>query len=216
MTKGRLEAFSDGVFAIAITLLVLEIRVPDPSELDGHPLSNYLTTHSWSYAGYGLSFVFIGIMWVNHHTLFDHVRIVDRTLTLLNLLLLGFVALVPWPTGLVARYINGAHRDAVSAMAVYSALTVCLACSFTSIWWWMTRGPQLLADGHDYRVLQKTRGRFALGVYVYSAVLVVGFFFPYAALALQGLVALYYVGNQLSTDHLTDDATGADARVRSQ
>src|SRR4051794_19079406 len=99
---GRVEAFSDGVFAIAITLLVLDVRVPEDLEHGG--LWRALG-HIWpSYAGYAVSFFAIGIMWVNHHDLFSTVARVDRRLLFLNLAILGLIGFLPFPTAILARF----------------------------------------------------------------------------------------------------------------
>src|SRR5438093_12752659 len=114
MRTTRLEAFSDGVFAIAATLLVLELRVPpDTTDLVGALL------RLWpAYAAYLVSFLTIGIIWVNHHTLLEHCKRVDRRFLYLNLMLLIAVGIVPFPTSLVDQYILSEHR-ATTALVVY-------------------------------------------------------------------------------------------------
>ncbi|TML58662.1 MAG: DUF1211 domain-containing protein, partial [Actinobacteria bacterium] len=104
METTRLETFSDGVFAIAITLLVLLFDVPDVSR--GQSLAHALA-HQWpSYASYAVSFVTIGIIWVNHHTLFRHIVRVDRVFLFINIGFLMTVAFLPYPTAVVARFIR--------------------------------------------------------------------------------------------------------------
>src|SRR5438128_11760955 len=107
METGRVEAFSDGVFAIAITLLILTIEPPSRGEHLGHELLRL-----WpSYLAYGVSFLTVGIMWVNHHTIFRHFARVDRPLLLLNILLLMLIAFVPFRTRAAAEFIrSGEHR----------------------------------------------------------------------------------------------------------
>ena len=113
----RLEAFSDGVFAIAITLLVLELHVPETGD---RSLARALA-HEWpQFAAYLTSFLIIGIMWVNHHSMFREITRVDRPLLFLNLLLLLWTALLPFPTELIARYLRAGGADAHVAAAVYS------------------------------------------------------------------------------------------------
>src|SRR5205823_4134021 len=101
MTPGRTEAFSDGVFSIAATLLVLDLKVP--------AVNGDLLPALWrlwpAYASYAVSFLTIGIIWMNHHTIFAHLRRVDRRLQVLNLILLLIVALIPFPTSILATYL---------------------------------------------------------------------------------------------------------------
>jgi hypothetical protein len=101
---GRLEAFSDGVFAIAITLLVLEIAVPHV-EHDAS-LTNALLDLWPSYFGYAVSFITIGVMWINHHHMFKDIERVDHGLLALNLLLLICISFVPFPTAVLAEYVG--------------------------------------------------------------------------------------------------------------
>src|SRR5437899_5745321 len=118
---GRLEAFSDGVLAIAITLLVLDLTVPLRNELHGESLALALG-HQWpNYCAYAVSFLVIGIIWVNHHAMFAMVARTDRWVLFANLLLLMVVAAIPFPTRLLAEYLTAAGRDAHVAAAVYSA-----------------------------------------------------------------------------------------------
>ena len=126
----RIEAFSDGVFAIAITLLILEVHVPT-----GPPgsLASALTRQWPTYISFLISFAFIGIMWVNHHRLFNHIRRSDNLLLFLNLLLLLGVTVVPFPTALLAtRYLSAAAR--VVAAAVFNGTYFAIAIFFNVLW----------------------------------------------------------------------------------
>src|SRR5918995_1528942 len=101
LTKNRLEAFSDGVFAIAITLLVIEIRPPTPAE--GESLARALWEQWPHYLGYFLSFLVLGVMWLNHHRIFEPAQRVDGIVLVLNLNLLLWAVLIPFPTAVVAH-----------------------------------------------------------------------------------------------------------------
>src|SRR5216110_3559042 len=128
MRTTRLEAFSDGVFAIAATLLVLELRVP-PETTDVPAALLRL----WpAYAAYLVSFMTIGIIWVNHHTLLEHCKRVDRRFLYLNLLLLVAVGIVPFPTSLVDRYILS-PESATAALVVYGLGAVLIAVAFSGV-----------------------------------------------------------------------------------
>ena len=130
VSKGRLEAFSDGVLAIAATLLVIEIHAP-PHE-PGVSLASALWDQWPSYVAYVVSFMQIGVIWLNHHRMFQTVRAVDGTLLLLNLLLLMWVALIPFPTAVVADYLQDGGSAATTAMALYGGVMLLTAISFVS------------------------------------------------------------------------------------
>ena len=193
MTKGRLEAFSDGVLAIAITLLTLTLPVPHVT----HGLWNQLE-HVWpQFAAYIVSFAFIGIIWVNHHGLMNRVAVVDRTLLFINLLLLMFVAAVPWATNLFAEYLLDGGIDSHIAAAVFSINALFMALSFNLLWWWIRRDATRLHESIDPAVAKTTARRYAVGIYIYAFAIVVSFISAPAALAFHGAVACYYVVDQL-------------------
>src|SRR4051812_9611443 len=111
MSVTRLEAFSDGVLAIVITLLILEIRVPDPKENPGQ-LGHELAKQWPHYAAFLLSFLVVGIIWLNHHATFNLLQRTDHGVRVLNLLLLLPVTVLPWPTDLLATFATeGTPRD---------------------------------------------------------------------------------------------------------
>ena len=195
MSKGRLEAFSDGVFAIAITLLVLELAVPK-----GHPEGGLWAAlgREWpSFFAYLVSFLVIGIMWVNHHAVFEKVRAVDRAVLFANLALLLFVSVLPFPTRLVAEYLTG--RDAPAAMAVYSAVMLAASLSYAGLWLVVTRDAGILHPHLDHASERAALRRFGLGNLVYLAALGLSFLSPVTALAVHGAMALYYCFDQLRT-----------------
>jgi len=190
----RLEAFSDGVFAIAITLLVLELRVPD---VERGRLWHGLVDEWPQFAAYLSSFFVIGIMWVNHHSMFKQIRRSDRSLLFLNLLLLLWTALLPFPTGLIARNLGEGGIDAKVAEAVYGANLTLAAIAFSLIWAYAVRGRRLI--DHDMTPEQERASiaRFSIGTFVYAATIGIAFISPELALAMQFLLALYYLFEQL-------------------
>ncbi len=109
MSKARLEAFSDGVFAVAITLLALDLVVDGPG---AGSLAHQLGDKWPSYVAYVVSFFIVGITWVNHHSLFGAIAVVDRTLLFLNLLLLMFIVAIPFGTATLAAYLTEGGDDA--------------------------------------------------------------------------------------------------------
>jgi uncharacterized membrane protein len=125
----RIEAFSDGVFAIAITLLILEIKVPPAEQGD---LARQLLRQWPSYFAFLLSFLFIGVMWINHHRMFTHIRRADHGLLFFNLLLLLGVTVVPFPTAVLATHLEAS--DARTAAALYNGTYFVLAIFFNVLW----------------------------------------------------------------------------------
>jgi len=140
MESDRLEAFSDGVFAVAITLLALDLAVPGP----GHGrLGDLLRHHLPSFAAFAVSFLTIGIIWVNHHTLFKNFARIDRTLLFLNLLLLFFVVCIPFGTSTFAAYLPLGQFDASLATAIYQGVFEGMSLSFGILFWWAIRHEHL-------------------------------------------------------------------------
>jgi len=143
--RDRIVNLSDGVFAIAITLLVLDIRVPDipenmvPSQLPGALLSLWP-----KYLGYILSFVGISAFWLIHHSIFRSIRSYDRILLYLNFLFLMVVAFVPFPTSLLGEY--GDHQLPV---AIYAATLAVGRLLLTAIHWYSMRDDRLLDGPQD-------------------------------------------------------------------
>ena len=140
----RVEAFSDGVFAIAITLLILNLKVP--SGPTGH-LGAALARQWPTYAAFLISYAFIGIMWVNHHRLFNHIRRSDNGLLFLNLLLLLGITVVPFPTALLAAHYGTADRTV--AAAVFNGTYVVLAIFFNVLWHHAVRAGLLDSATHE-------------------------------------------------------------------
>jgi uncharacterized membrane protein len=193
--KQRVEAFSDGVFAIAITLLVLTIAQPASDSTDvGRDLLRV-----WpGYAGYAVSFATIGIMWVNHHALFARLVRVDRVVLFLNLLLLMGVCFLPYPTGVLARYLAAGH-DQVPAAVMYSAAFLVCAIGFNSIWAWAVLRRRLVGADFPEEQIVPSLVRFSIGGVVYAVCIAVAFVSPALSVVLVAAVAVYYVLDQLTS-----------------
>jgi uncharacterized membrane protein len=187
--RSRLEAFSDGVFAVAITLLALNLTVAGPGPV---PLRHQFWEHRWSFAAYLLSFFVIGIIWVNHHVLIKSVALVDRTLLFLNLVLLLFVVLIPFSTATAALYLPAHSGDVKLAMAVYSAVLLGMSVGFGLIFEWTLHGDHRI-EPLPPQAHWPARLRFLGGASVYVAAIVVSLFNAYAAFALIALTAVYYI-----------------------
>lgn len=190
-TTSRLEAFSDGVLAIAITLLILEVKVPILEAPGG--LAHALAEQWPSYATYALTFAVIGIMWVNHHALFERIGATTRSLMYLNLLLLGAIAFLPFPTALLSHYLLHGGEDARVAAAAYSVNALIIALSFSALWAYLARTPAVLAPGFTTDMARAALARAGMGPAVYAVTIVLAFINPIACLIGHALVALYFV-----------------------
>jgi uncharacterized membrane protein len=183
---GRLETFSDGVFAIAATLLVLELAVSS-----GHDLGHELV-HLWpSYLAYVTSFVTIGIIWMNHHHTVSFIGRVDRTFLFVNNLLLLTVAFLPFPTELVGKFLQDQGEQA--ATLAYAGTLVVMALLHQVWWQYARRGRRLIADGTTDAALRAVDRAYLPGVPLYGTVFVVAFFSPLAAVFLTFAIAAFYL-----------------------
>jgi uncharacterized membrane protein len=187
MRTDRLQALADGVFAIALTLLVLELPAPAHDTTD---LAADLV-HAWPfYAAYVVSFVTLGIVWVNHHRLMDAVARADRTLLELNLLLLLFVGLVPWPTGLLAEHLRD-HTQSSAAAVTYGVVMTLMSGTFTVIWLRLTHRSSLLRDT-DRSTLRRAVRRSAIGPIAYAISTGIAVVSAPVAFALFALTAVFF------------------------
>jgi uncharacterized membrane protein len=191
---GRLETFSDAVLAIAITLLVLNLKIPeDPTG----SLAAALAEQWPSYLAYLVSFMVIGIIWLNHHAMFRLIARVDRTVLLLNLTLLLIVAAIPFPTALLAAYLS-AGRDSHTAAAVYSGTMLAMAVAFLAMWRYVTGRERMLHEHLDRTAARATSRRFGVGLLIYVATIGLSFVNATATLVAHLVIALYYCFDQLS------------------
>jgi uncharacterized membrane protein len=196
MRTNRLEAFSDGVFAIAITLLILDLHVPPISSTPQGELGARLLELWPSYASYVVSFLVIGIIWVNHSAMFHHIERADRPVLFLNLLLLLFVVAIPFPTSMMAEYVREGGANSHVAAAAYSITMFGMAISFGGLWLWVVRGRRTLL-AHEEAAARSTVIRFTAGNVGYLILIGLAFVSAPLTLALHFVLALYYVFNQL-------------------
>jgi len=189
MDRSRLEAFSDGVFAVAITLLALNLTV------DGYghgPLLAQLNAKWPAFLAYLISFFMIGIVWVNHHALVRSITKVDRTLLFINLVLLLFVVLIPFATSTEASYFPHNDNDAQLAMVLYAGVFLGMSAGFGGIFEWTLHGQRVYQPLPPERHWP-ARVRFVGGALFYVLAIVVATFNAVAAFVLIALVALYYI-----------------------
>ncbi len=201
MDKGRLEAFSDGVLAVAITLLILDLHL-DP---DKGSIPHQLAEHWTSYAAYVVSFMVIGVIWINHHSLLSRLARADRVLLFQNLVLLMFVTTMPFTTATLADHISVTENDADARWAVllYGVSNIGMAVGFTAMFSRMVRHG-LLIEPVDPAVGRRAIRRFGLGTLAYPAATVIGLVWPPLILVTMGGLAVYYAFEQTPTS--SDDA----------
>ena len=199
MSVGRLEAFSDGVLAIVITLLILEVKVPEHAR--GH-LARALGEQWPQYAAYLVSFLIVGIIWLNHHATIQLLARTDHGTQVLNLLLLLPVSVLPWPTAVLADYAReGAASDQRTAVLLYGITSSCMAVSFNVLWRYLLRHPELHRPEVTRELLAVRNRRYNLGLAVYPVATLLGllnlplFLFLMLALALLYLLPTPDVGS---------------------
>ena len=187
METGRVEAFSDGVFAIAITLLILAVGIEE-ALAEGHVADHLLDI--WpAYLAYAVSFVTVGIMWVNHHLVFRQFARVDRPLLLLNILLLMMIAFTPYPTRVVAEAAHTA-ADRRAAALLYGITMTLTAICFFAVWIYGSR--RLLRADADRREVTGITRSYLPGTPLYATATLLALVSPIASLIMFATLALFY------------------------
>ena len=190
-SPARIEAFSDGVFAIIITLLVLDIRVPREAERHGEELTVLLLRQWPVYAAYVLSFLQVGVVWANHHTMFHYLRHSDHVLLFTNLILLLCVAILPFTTALMAEYARADTNDLRVAALLYSA-ALCLAGTMFSFMWQHAQRAKLVKANVDANRLYALTWHWRLVPLLYGLAFVLAFVTPYLSVSIYILLLIYY------------------------
>jgi uncharacterized membrane protein len=189
LRPGRLETFADGVFAIAATLLILNV---DAQVAGGVGDLGDRLTHIWpSYLAYAVSFVTIGIMWVNHHWVMSQIDHTDRRFLFANIGLLLCIAFVPFPTRLVAEHIRGA--GAQDAALAYGFTMVATAIMFNVTWFYASTRRRLLRPDADAAVVSGISRSYLLGPWIYLGATLVAFLSPTVSVLLFLAIAVFYV-----------------------
>lgn len=193
MSKVRLEAVSDGVFAIAITLLVLTI----PAPTDYRHLGRQLGDHWPALAAYVVTFAIIGIMWFNHQSIFAHFERVDRGLFYLNLLLLMTIAFLPYPTGVLGEALR--NGDGARTAAVFYSVTMAVnAVAWAGLWLYASVGRRLLVPSFPEAERRTATLLFTAGTIPYTLSIGVALLSPFACLAFHAALAVYYALDPVS------------------
>jgi uncharacterized membrane protein len=202
----RLEAFSDGVFAIAITLLVLEIKVPPANTALGVALLQL-----WpSYLAYVVSFLVIGAIWINHHAMFKHIVRVDETLLLLNVLHLMLIAFLPFPTAVLAEAFHRATDESIAA-AFYGGILTAIGIFVTAMWQYAAHGHRLLSPNVTAKQAQQIGRRFLVGPIVYAIAVGIALVVPWLALTIYILLNVFFLWPRKS--HKSDSIRTGDPIV---
>ena len=190
--SGRVEAFSDAVFAITITLLVLEIPRPD---LEMEHLGRRLLEAWPDYAAFLVSFVYVGVLWLNHHALFARIREVDLGLRWINLIILGTTALLPFSTGVLAGAyaVDAATDNRRPAVVLYALVNLLMSSAWIPVFRHLRRHPELLADPSEQGLIAAQRSRPLVGVISYALAGALGYVIhPLIAIALFVWMIVYH------------------------
>jgi uncharacterized membrane protein len=181
----RLAAFSDGVFAIAATLLILDVK------LTGNGSVTHQLVHAWpAYAAYAISFATLGIIWVNHHTVFEQIDRVDRVFLFINVLFLMVIAFIPFPTRVLAEHLREGSKSAAFAYGLtFTAMSIC----YGALWFYAALGRRLLADDADELTVSGITRSFAPGTIIYLGATLSALVSAWLAVVLFALIAVFYV-----------------------
>lgn len=174
---GRIEGFSDGVFAIAITLLVLDLHVPEENSIhNGSDLIIFLKNQWTAFLAFILSFFSIFIMWINHHKIFKQIYRRNSAITYANGLILFLVCAVSYPTALLARYFDGEASSFV--VAIYTGIFVLINMSYNLLWYHASKNKELLRPGITDVAIKKIHNNYLYGLPIYLIALAISFWIP--------------------------------------
>jgi len=198
MSKARTEAFSDGVIAVAITLLALDLKVPDPHGPGS--LAHHLAQQWPNYAAYVVSFITIGIIWINHHAMLRRMRAVDHGFLILNLVLLMAIVVLPFTTALLAEYMKASHGQNLAA-AIYAGSLLLMSIAFFSLQQYVLRRRTGLLDERLTPEIRRTvLRRNVAGLPPYAVATLAAIVSPYVTLAICGAIAAFYAAPHTTSD----------------
>ncbi len=198
MSKTRLEAFSDGVIAVAITLLVIDLHVPNPA--GSGTLAHRLGAEWPSYVAYAVSFLTIGIIWINHHAMLRRITGVDHSILVLNVLLLMCIVVLPFTTSLLAQYLDASHGQHLAAFVYGSSFLLMSLVFFAMQRHLLNNRAHLLEENIDEHVRRSILRRNAIGLAPYTLATAAALLSPYVTLAICGLIAIFYALPATTTD----------------
>ena len=207
LSTHRIEAFSDGVFAIVMTLLVFDLKVPQVQEgLIEIELLHHLVAMWPQLLSFVLSFVIVGIFWVAHHNMFHHIKRSNRTFIWINNLFLMCVAFIPFPTALMGKYVK-----LPVAVVPYGLSLIVTQASLLLLWWYATSGRRLVATDLDPKFIRSVYVRIARGMATYAAAILLSIASSRLTLAIYALVPVLYIIPNRMDRHLTAHPTTSDA-----
>ncbi|MCC6904619.1 MAG: DUF1211 domain-containing protein [Anaerolineae bacterium] len=201
----RIEAFSDGVIAIIITLLVFSIQVPPPEVVAEVGLLRALADQWTTYLAVSASFFFILVMWINHHRLFTAIRRSDNNLLLLNGLLLFGISIVPFLTALMADYLR--HSERVAAVMVYSGWSLVVAVFFNLLWRYASHRNRLFNTSTDPALVAFISRQYAFGPVLYLGAVLLAFLNPFLSLGANVLLAIFFALPNKAVTRLIQEQT---------
>jgi uncharacterized membrane protein len=183
MTKGRLEAFSDGVFGVAITLLILDVQP------EGGSTGWEILSHQWHHILiYVLSFVIVGVYWVAHHHMMHFITAANRTLLWINLLLLLFIVFVPF----VAALLSASHADP-SSIRIYASNLILINLTGTMLWWYVTKNHRLVNSAVPEAFIRFVLYLHTAAVLVYGVAIALASWYSYASLVLLAIAPAFFI-----------------------
>jgi uncharacterized membrane protein len=188
LTKSRIEALADGVFAVAMTLLVFEIKVPGPAQEAGAGgLARHLASLWPNFVSYAISFFVLGIYWVGHHNQFHFIRRSNRPFLWLNIVFLFFVTLIPFSAALISM-----HFDEPIAIAFYGGNLIAVGLVLYAIWVYATSNGRLVDKNLPPEAVRRASRRILISPCVFAVAVAIGFFNTKASLILYAATASYY------------------------
>jgi uncharacterized membrane protein len=188
----RVEAFSDGVFAIAATLLVVDLK-PPRGAMTGAQLVDALVAEWPTYVSYAMSFLYLGIIWAHHHAVYRLLKRTDQVFLTINILFLMVIAVLPFPTAILGEYLGERGERHRIATLVYTGTLFVTALLFNALWLWGKHERRLIDDDLDERVIRATTRHYLVAPIAYALAFVVAWWAPVAAVIIVLAMALFYL-----------------------
>lgn len=189
LSTDRIEALSDAAFAIVMTILAIELRIPEvTANLVSKELFPALLSLWPSVFSYFMSFIVLGVFWVHHHKQFNYIEVTDRALIWINIVFLMFVAMIPFSTAFLGRYIG----ESIAAILYASHLAIIGTILFIH-WWYATKDCHLVEDNISRELVKKAKKRLLFGPKFFLVSIAAAFFSSTISLLLIVVVIIYYL-----------------------